>query len=269
MARTARSRARGLATVALAAGCGEGGGSTGAGGGAAKSDTLVLANAVNVDTLDPAANSVNESIWIDPEHLQPAPPAERERHRRHPAPGDVVGHLRRRPRPTRSTCARHQFSDGSPVTAEDVRFSIERSINYEGGWGFLLEAVKIRQGAEPQTVVVTLSRAACAAAGRPRDVRLRDRPRRSSCRRRARRRSSAARRQRRVHGHEPGTRAASSTLAVNPHWYGTKPKIKNVKVMIVPNDNSRVLLLQNKEADVIENPPGQPDRPAETSTRTC
>ncbi len=43
---------------------------------------------------------------------------------------------------------------------------------------------------------------------------------------------------------------------MNPHWYGTKPKIKNVKVMIVPNDNSRVLLLQNKEADVIENPPG-------------
>jgi ABC-type oligopeptide transport system substrate-binding subunit len=49
--------------VALAAGCGSGGGSTGSAGGA-KSDTLVLANAVNVDTLDPAANSVNESIWM-------------------------------------------------------------------------------------------------------------------------------------------------------------------------------------------------------------
>ena len=28
-------------------------------------DTLVIANAVKVDTLDPEANSVNESIWLD------------------------------------------------------------------------------------------------------------------------------------------------------------------------------------------------------------
>ena len=34
------------------------------GGAKAKTDTLVIANAVKVDTLDPAANSVNESIWL-------------------------------------------------------------------------------------------------------------------------------------------------------------------------------------------------------------
>jgi peptide/nickel transport system substrate-binding protein len=45
-------------------------------------------------------------------------------------------------------------------------------------------------------------------------------------------------------------------MTVNPHWYGPKPKIKNLKVQIVPNDNSRVLLLQSKKVDVIENPPG-------------
>src|SRR5579875_1185749 len=28
-------------------------------------DTFVLANAVKIDTLDPAQNSVNESIWLD------------------------------------------------------------------------------------------------------------------------------------------------------------------------------------------------------------
>jgi peptide/nickel transport system substrate-binding protein len=32
---------------------------------ASASDTFVLANAVKVDTLDPAQNSVNESIWLD------------------------------------------------------------------------------------------------------------------------------------------------------------------------------------------------------------
>src|SRR6478672_9642208 len=31
---------------------------------ASASDTFVLANAVKVDTLDPAQNSVNESIWL-------------------------------------------------------------------------------------------------------------------------------------------------------------------------------------------------------------
>src|SRR6266516_3135315 len=41
---------------------------TGAGPGTSSGpgvDTLVIANAVKVDTLDPEANSVNESIWMD------------------------------------------------------------------------------------------------------------------------------------------------------------------------------------------------------------
>src|SRR5690349_11163240 len=33
--------------------------------GKAGTDTLVIASAVKVDTLDPANNSVNESIWLD------------------------------------------------------------------------------------------------------------------------------------------------------------------------------------------------------------
>src|SRR5262249_28314896 len=45
-------------------------------------------------------------------------------------------------------------------------------------------------------------------------------------------------------------------LARNPHFYGTKPKISQVKYMIVPDDNARVLMLQSKKADIIENPPG-------------
>ena len=45
-------------------------------------------------------------------------------------------------------------------------------------------------------------------------------------------------------------------LARNPYFYGTKPKISKVKIMIVPNDNTRVLMLESKKADVIENPPG-------------
>ena len=57
-----------LALAAFAAGCG--GSSTsssgsGGSGSASTASTLVIANAVKVDTLDPEANSVNESIWLD------------------------------------------------------------------------------------------------------------------------------------------------------------------------------------------------------------
>src|SRR5881394_2984633 len=45
-------------------------------------------------------------------------------------------------------------------------------------------------------------------------------------------------------------------LQANPYWYGKKPNVKTVEIQIVPNDNSRVLLLQKKQVDVIENPPG-------------
>ena len=61
-----------LAVALISAACGSSGGSsgtgtsTGTGGQAAGSvKTLVIANAVKVDTLDPAQNSVNESIWLD------------------------------------------------------------------------------------------------------------------------------------------------------------------------------------------------------------
>ena len=54
--------------VAVVAGCGSSGGSppsTGSGPSTPAVSTLVIANAVKVDTLDPEANSVNESIWLD------------------------------------------------------------------------------------------------------------------------------------------------------------------------------------------------------------
>ena len=66
--RTLGAGAAVLALAAFAAGCGgsstSSSGSSGSGS-ASTSSTLVIANAVKVDTLDPEANSVNESIWLD------------------------------------------------------------------------------------------------------------------------------------------------------------------------------------------------------------
>jgi peptide/nickel transport system substrate-binding protein len=217
------------------------------------SDTLVLANAVKIDTLDPANNSVNESIWIDQNIwnrlIQPN------------ATGtgllpDLAAswsvsknglvytfHLRKA-----------SFSDGSPITAEDVRYSIDRSMKYKGGWGFLLESVKSLKAPNAQTFVVTLKQ--------PHTPLLADLAMYAY--------SIVPKKLVQAQGAKFFNKPVSGgpfmvtslnkdselDLAVNPHWYGKKPNIQTVKIMVVPNDNSRVLLLQNKQADVIENPPG-------------
>ena len=71
MIRGSRSRLLSASVVALAltaTACGGSSSSSGGSNGTQGSgtlNTLVMANAVKVDTLDPEANSVNESIWLD------------------------------------------------------------------------------------------------------------------------------------------------------------------------------------------------------------
>src|SRR5438874_9218911 len=164
LATRSRMLSAGLAALAIGVVAACSGPSTpaGVGGGAGTSsgpgvDTLVIANAVKVDTLDPEANSVNESIWLDQNLysrlLQPN------------ATGTALlpdlatswdisanglsytFHLR----------PDAKFSNGSPVTAADVVYSIQRSRKFSGGWGFLLTAVKTITAPDTHTVVITLS----------------------------------------------------------------------------------------------------------------
>src|ERR1700752_3899247 len=146
MLRAHRMRTRtlgvGLIAIALAAAGCSAGGAGGTAGSTTGNSTLVIANAVRVDTLDPEANSVNESIWLDQNLysrlLQPN------------ATGTgllpdlatswniskngltYTFHLR----------PNAKFSNGMPVTASDVVYSIQRSRAFKGGWGFLLTPVK-------------------------------------------------------------------------------------------------------------------------------
>src|SRR3954464_5630914 len=222
-------------------------------GAASATDTFVLANAVKVDTLDPAQNSVNESIWLTQNIysrlVQPN------------ATGTAL-------LPDLATSWKvtnggktytfklraAKFSDGTPLTAQDAAFSILRSKAVKGGWGFLLDAVKSVTAPDAHTVAIQLTRphaplladlAMYAYAIVP---------------------QKAVKAQGDAFFNKPvgsGPFMVTSLkkdqeldLAVNPNWYGKKPKIKNVQVQIVPNDNSRVLLLQSKKVDAIENPPG-------------
>jgi len=258
MSRAARMFSAGAIVLAIAvAGCGGSATPAGVGntsGSGSSGSTLVIANAVKVDTLDPEANSVNESIWLDQNLysrlLQPN------------ATGtgllpDLASSWTIAPNGLTYTFHLRpdaKFSNGSPVTASDVVFSINRSRNFAGGWGFLLTAVKTITAPDAHTVVITLSQphaplladlAMYAYSIVPENL--------------VKSQGSS------FFQHPVGSGPFMVTsynpdsevdLARNPYFYGTKPKISKVRVLIVPDDNTRVLMLESKKADVIENPPG-------------
>lgn len=221
---------------------------------ASSASVLTIANAVKIDTLDPEANSLNESIWLDQNLYcrlyQPN------------ANGTgVVPDLA-----TGYTVSDHnlvysfhlraaKFSNGDPVTAADVAYSINRSRAYPPGWGFLLTAVKSVTAPNPSTVVVTLSQphaplvadlAMFAYSVVDEAIVKKDG-------------ESSFTQQNQVScgpfhvtSYNPNSEV---DLTANPYFYGTKPKIHEVRVLIVPDANTRVLLLESGKADVIENPP--------------
>ena len=245
----------GLAALALvAAGCGGSGTTGGSGGATGTLNTLVIANAVKVDTLDPAQNSVNESIWLDQNLysrlLQP----------------NSTGTGLLPDLATSWTIAKNgltytfhlragaEFSNGTPVTAQDVVYSIARSRALAGGWGFLLTAVKKVTAPNAHTVVIKLSQPHAPLLADLAMYAYSVVP------------ESLVKAQGKAFWQHPvgsGPFMVTSynpdsevDLARNPHFYGTKPNISKVKILIVPNDNTRVLMLESKKVDVIENPPG-------------
>ncbi len=248
-----RTLSLGLTAIALGAvGCSSAS-STSQPGSAPGSNTLVIANAVRVDTLDPEANSVNESIWMDQNLysrlLQPNAtgtallPDLATSWTIAPDGLTYTFHLRDA-----------KFSNGQPLTASDVVFSIDRSRKFAGGWGFLLTPVKTITAPNAHTVVFTLSQkhaplladlAMYAYSIVPQKL--------VQAQGKAFFQHPVGSGPFMVTSYKPDSEI---DLARNPNFYGTKPKISTVKYMIVPDDNTRVLMLESKKADVIENPPG-------------
>jgi peptide/nickel transport system substrate-binding protein len=220
----------------------------------AGADKLVIANAVKVDTLDPAENSVNESIWltqniysrlVQPNATGTALLPDLAKSWSVSKNGlTYTFHLRAA-----------KFSDGSALTAEDARYSIDRSMKFKGGWGFLLDSVKSVSAPNSSTLVIKLKEphaplladlAMYAYAIVPEKLVSTQ---------------GVAKFFNKPVGSGPFMvtslqKDSKVELQANPYWYGKKPNVKTVEIQIVPNDNSRVLLLQKKQVDVIENPPG-------------
>ncbi len=273
MTRSSRATRRGLAAAALTAvaaltiaACGGSGSSSPSAGGSLSSgapdigvpaatsavDTLKIANAVAIDTLDPSQNSANESIWIDQSlysRLVQTDPTGTKIEPDLASSWDISSdgltytfHLR----PAK-------FSDGSTITASDVVYSFNRTRAVSGGWGFLVTPVTSVKATDPSTVVFTLKTqhqplladlamyayAILPQKGTSTDKNFFTHPVTSG--------------PFMVSSYNPNTLV---TLTANPYYYGTKPKIKNVDISVVTNDNTRVLELESKQVDVIENPPG-------------
>ena len=252
--RRKRFAAAALACALLTGACSKGDSSSAGGeSGASGSDTLVIANPVKVDTLDPQVSSVNESIWLDQtlySRLVQATPDGTKIVPDLAEKWDIAAdgltytfHLRAA-----------KFSDGSPITASDVAWSINRSKAYKGGWGFLIEAVTSVTATDATTVTVKLSK--------PHAPLLADLAMYAF--------SALPQKLVEAQGDAFFTHPVSSgpfvvsayapetevDLKANENYYGTKPKISNVKIKIITNDNNRVLSLQSGDVDVIENPPG-------------
>jgi peptide/nickel transport system substrate-binding protein len=216
-------------------------------------DTLVIANAVKVDTLDPTVNSVNESIWLDQNIwarlVQPNADGTKI------LPDIATSWKVSNGGKTYTFRLRSaKFSDGSPLTAKDAVFSILRSKNLKGGWGSLLDAVTSVTAPDNQTVVIKLSRPHVPLLADLAMYAYSIVP------------AQLVKAGGNAFWNKPVTsgpfavtslqKDSEVVLDANPNWYGPKPKISTVKIQVVPNDNSRVLLLQSKKVDVIENPPG-------------
>ncbi|MDR1799602.1 MAG: ABC transporter substrate-binding protein [Bifidobacteriaceae bacterium] len=139
------------------------------------------------------------------------------------------------------------FSDGSPMTAQDVAFSLTRAADQEGSWGFLFSPVKTVEATGDLEITITLSEpfapllpalATFAASIYP---------------------EAAVDNL----GTTPiGTGAfmlgewkkgASLTLVKNPnYWQEGLPTLDSVTFNVVGDDNARVLQLQSGEADVLD-----------------
>ncbi len=117
--------------------------------------TLILANQVDADSLDPSGNPVNEVIWIDQNVYEKLVQAS-------PDGTQIIPQLAQSWTVSNDglTYTFHlraaRFQDGSPVTGADVVYSIQRAIKNPKGWGFLLSAMKSITAPDAHTVVLQL-----------------------------------------------------------------------------------------------------------------
>lgn len=152
-----------------------------------------------------------------------------------------------------------KFSDGSPLTAEDVVFSLTRAIDQQGSWGFLFSPVKAASKVDEKTVKLEMSQAFAPLL-----------PALSTFAASIYSKANFEKFGDQAGEHPLGTGAymletwdkgSQVVLAKNPnYWQAGKPYLDKVVFTVVGDDNARVLQLQSSTADIIDFvPPNQVD----------
>ena len=150
-----------------------------------------------------------------------------------------------------------KFSDGSPLTAEDVVFSLTRAIDPKGSWGFLFSPIKSVTKVDDQTIRLNMSESFAPLL-----------PALSTFAGSIYSKANFEKWGKDAGQHPLGTGAfmleswqkgAQMALVKNPnYWQSGKPKVDRIVMRVVGDDNSRVLLLQSGQVDIIDFvPPNQ------------
>jgi peptide/nickel transport system substrate-binding protein len=150
-----------------------------------------------------------------------------------------------------------KFSDGSPLTADDVVFSLTRAIDQNGSWGFLFSPVKSASKVDDKTVKLTMSEAFAPLM-----------PALSTFAASIYSKANFEKWGKDAGQHPLGTGAftldswqkgAQLVLTKNPnYWQPGKPKVDRIVMRVVGDDNTRVLQLQSGQVDIIDFvPPNQ------------
>jgi peptide/nickel transport system substrate-binding protein len=150
-----------------------------------------------------------------------------------------------------------KFSDGSPLTADDVVFSLTRAIDQKGSWGFLFSPVKSVTKVDDKTIRLNMSESFAPLL-----------PALSTFAGSIYSKANFEKWGKDAGQHPLGTGAfaleswqkgSQLVLVKNKYyWQPGKPKLDRIVFRIVGDDNSRALQLQSGQVDVIDFvPPNQ------------
>jgi peptide/nickel transport system substrate-binding protein len=147
-----------------------------------------------------------------------------------------------------------KFSDGTPMTSADVKFSLDEASSTKGGWEFINSAIASITTPDPHTVVIKtkyqwaplLADLACPSNGIVPN-------------------KYAGRAKKAFYTSPVGTgpfvwdtwnKGSKLTLKKNTnYWRPGLPYLDSVSWQVVPDDNTRNVMIQGSTAQINENPP--------------
>ena len=245
----------GLGLASLLSACGGSSGSSSADAGTPKAGgTLTIARAQDAVDFNKTMVFSNASIWVFHQIFETLTVSSQDG--RSVEPGLATKWTQSDDQLTWTFTLRSdvKFSSGTPMTSADVKFSIDEASGTDGGWEFINSAIASTEAPDDTTFVITtkypwaplLADLACPSNGIiPKD--------------------HAGKSTEEFYQAPVGTgpfmwdvwdKGSKLTLKKNPNFHEAgRPYLDSVVWQVVPDDNTRNLMIQGNQAQVNENPP--------------